>query len=292
MSFTTFFQHSHTSLLPLPPVREKNSRIPDAPNPETSADILQRGLKTALTLLHQPEVMISLNPLVVHYSCVPPTAEMQERLVEVERLAHEFNVALANPPSCSSFEDSKNGEFVHYEITDRFNFLFGSVSKLMVYRACFRPLYVRGTGLGGDGSQSIGIETISDPGSGVALLGKWVLSVDEQRPGYIVLTETVKVHCNVFVSWYIKGQLEGAHEQIHKEFGRRFVEKMVDEDPSVPPSVRAKQRQSMNRTSMGGDIAPVGRVNSGNSIKEGMKMRIEVGRSKKEEKNDPVTEES
>ncbi|KAK5083802.1 hypothetical protein LTR05_006308 [Lithohypha guttulata] len=213
MSLTTFFQFAHTSYLPLPPTAtQRNAKAGDSPQVklETVQEIRARGIRTAVKLLHSPELMIDL-----------------------DTLALKFNVALANPPSCSSFADSKNGEFVHYEIIDKFQFLGGLASKLLTYRACFRPLYdiASHTLSSAQARESVGLETISDPGNGVSLLGKWVVSEDNQKPGFLVLTETVQVHCNVFLSWYVRGQLESAHAQLHKEFGRHFCESMVADDP-------------------------------------------------------------
>ncbi|KAK5078844.1 hypothetical protein LTS08_004004 [Lithohypha guttulata] len=237
MSLTTFFQFAHTSYLPLPPTAtQRNAKAGYSPQVklETVQEIQARGKRTAVKLLHSPELMIMLNPLVQHYSRVDPADPANEdRLVDLDTLALKFNVALANPLSCSSFADSKNGEFVHYEIIDKFQFLGGLASKLLTYRACFRPLYdvAPHTLPNGQPRESQGLETISDPGNGVSLLGKWVVSEDNQKPGFLVLTETVQVHCNVFLSWYVRGQLESAHAQLHKEFGRHFCESMVAEDP-------------------------------------------------------------
>ena len=233
MSLTTFFQFTHTSYLPLPPTKQPTTHPSDnpTPKPETASQIQQRGLETAVKMLHEPELIISLNPLVQHYSIIPPTDHA--RLVNLDCLAPEFNVTLAPTPSCPQFSASTNGEFVHYEIIDKFTFLGGLASKLMTYRACFRPLYDADQTLipKGYGRDSIGVETISDPGSGVALLGKWTVSEDERKPGFLVLTESVQVHCNVFLGWYVRGQLGEAHAALHKEFGRRFCERMVEEEP-------------------------------------------------------------
>lgn len=238
--------------------------------------------------------MISLNPLVIHYTRVSPAPEHQSQQVNITHLAQVFDIPIPDPPSVSTFTASKNGEFVHYEITDRFTFLFGAITKQMNYRSCFRPLYaVENTHTtrttNDNNTSSIGLETISDPGSGVSLLARWILSVDKQKPGYLVLTETVKVNCNAMLKWYVKAQLQGAHEQLHSEFKRLFVEKMVDEDPSIAPSARikAKQMQSPNEIGAEPEVTLVGRVNSGNSIKEGMKMRLEIGRTKNEDRNEP-----
>lgn len=232
MSLTTFFQFTHTSFLPLPPTKLPSAFAADDPavKPETAEQIEQRGLDLAIRMLHEPETMIALNPLVQHYNIVRPNdPDASEHMVDLDRLAESFNVALADQSSCSHFRESKNGEFVHYEIVDKFTFLGGLSSKLLTYQACFRPLYQ--TSPGTQGRQSIGLETISDPGSGVALLGKWTVSIDDRKPGFLVLTETVKVHCNMFLSWYVKSQLESSHDSLHKEFGRKFCERMVAEDP-------------------------------------------------------------
>ncbi|KAK5947619.1 hypothetical protein PMZ80_001772 [Knufia obscura] len=270
MSLTTFFQFTHTSYLPLPPTKPPPPSTQNSDPParsETADQIQSRGLKTAISMLHQPPLMISLNPLVQHYSLVHP--ENTPRLVNLTKLAPEFNVTLAPTPSVSTFEESKNGEFVHYEIIDKFEFLGGLTSKLMTYRACFRPLYdaEHSTIPKGHGRESIGLETISDPGSGVSLLGKWVVDVDETRPGYLVLRESVQVHCNVFLGWYVRGQLEGAHEMLHKEFGRRFCERMVEEDPGRGMDGKGRAgkrwRESVEREgrvtgSTGGRVSRVG----------------------------------
>lgn len=201
-------------------------------------------------MLHSPELMIALNPLVQHYTRISPSDPSQAaKLVDLARLAPEFNVTLSHPnPSCSSIADSRTGEFVHYEIIDKFNMLFGSVSKLLTYRACFRPLYAGGASKPdstsattsilpsqSQGNQqaptSIGVETLSDPGSGVSLLGHWTLSVNPTNPTSITLTESVKVHCNVLFSWFVRSQLETAHAALHKEFGVRFARAMIEGDP-------------------------------------------------------------
>ncbi len=274
MSLTTFFQFTHTSYLPLPPTRPPAAQLSDspAPKPETTEQIQSRGLKTAVAMLHQPEIMIAINPLVQHYSRVPPSDH--DRLVNLNKLAPEFNVTLAPQPSCSSFAESRNGEFVHYEIIDKFEFLGGLTSKLMTYRACFRPLYDADQNMipKALGRESIGVETISDPGSGVALLGKWIVSVDERKPGFLVLSEKVQVHCNVFLGWYVRSQLEGAHALLHKEFGRRFCERMVEEDPmkgfdgksgkTWRESEDERNRKGPSRTGTGSTGASVSRVST------------------------------
>lgn len=261
MSLTTFFQFTQTSYLPLPTPRQIQSPssspptstlttkpLPRPPNPETSNDILNRGYATALSMLHSPELMIALNPLVQHYTRIHPTDPSQShQQVDLPRLASDFNVVLhPTSPSCHTFADSTNGEFVHYEIIDKFNMLFGSVSKLLTYKACFRPLYpIDSTALTPPSTSagepdprtqaqprsSIGLETISDPGNGVSLLGKWTLSTDDTRPGFIVLTESVKVHCNFMLGWYVRSQLETSHVALHKEFGARFCQRMIEGDP-------------------------------------------------------------
>ena len=188
-------------------------------------------------------------------------SESQNRLVNLAKLAPEFNVKLASPHSCSSFEDSRTGEFVHYEIIDKFEFLGGLTHKLMTYRACFRPLYDSTSSVSPE--TSIGLETISDPGSGVSLLGKWVVGEDKQKPGFLVLTETVQVHCNVFLGWYVRSQLEPAHDTLHKEFGRTFREKMMQDDPAKGMGKagktweEAKHERSQTAES---DISPLSRT--------------------------------
>lgn len=216
-----------------------------------------RFIKSILTVL-----VVKLNPLVQHYTSVQhDDPKTKHRLVDLHRLASEFNVKLAPQHSCAKFADSKNGEFVHYEITDKFQFLGGLTSKLMVYRACFRPLYDESASSANQ--DSIGLETISDPGSGVALLGKWVVSEDEERPGFLTLTETVKVHCNVFLGWYVRSQLESAHASLHKEFGLAFCEKMMADDPAkdmgkAGKTWKERAHQELQRT--GSDISPISRT--------------------------------
>lgn len=205
-----------------------------------------------------------LNPLVQNYTRIQhDNPEMTRRLVDIPRLASDFNVKLASDHSCATFADSKNGEFVHYEITDKFQLLGGLTSKLMVYRACFRPLYDESVDSSNQGS--IGLETISDPGSGVALLGKWTISDDEEKPGFLLLTETVKVHCNVFLGWYVRSQLETAHASLHKEFGRSFAQKMIAGDPAkdlgkAGKTWKEREQEELQRT--GSDISPVSRTST------------------------------
>lgn len=209
--------------------------------------------------------MITLNPLVQHYTRINPfELNSENHLVDLQKLAPAFNVTLATSPNVAKFEDSKEGEFVHYEIVDKFQFLGGLTSKLMTYRACFRPLYASQSRPNtstssaaesvSNGRQSIGLETISDPGSGVSLLGKWVVREGE---GELVLEETVSVHCNVLLGWYVKGQLESAHAALHKEFGRWFVEKMKK---GVARDERAGKTWHESRRKEGGTSQPVSRV--------------------------------
>lgn len=223
-----------------------------------------------------------LNPLVQHYSRVPHSdPNEQERLVDLERLGPEFNVHLGTAHSCSDFKESRVGEFVHYEIVDKFVMLGGLTSKLMTYRAAFRPLYDMSSNSapGAAGRESIGLETISDPGSGVSLLGKWSVGEDDRKPGFLVLTEQVKVHCNVFMGWYVRSQLEQAHAQLHKEFGRFFCERMVEEDPMkghIAKSGRTwketevqLQREELRRSASGGTgSTPISRVGTEDSKKD------------------------
>lgn len=275
---TTFFQFTETSYLPLPTPRHTQSpstspptsttttQPPPIPPNETSDDILQRGLRTALQMLHTPELMIALNPLVQHYTRIRSTDPADsKRLVNLPRFAPEFNVLLPTPHSVSSWSESTNGQFVHYEIIDKFNMMFGAVSKLLTYKACFRPLYpdrAVQTSMSSTlitGTQSIGLETISDPGQGISLLGKWTLSLDETRPGFIVLSECVNVHCGMLFGWFIRGQLETAHAALHKEFGRRFVMRMIEGDPMRGKDVRGGRSWGEVRNGLD-------RVGSGSSV--------------------------
>lgn len=303
MSMTTFFQFTETSYLPLPTPR--HSQTPSAspptstttthptplPNPpsESSAEILQRGLKTALSMLHSPELMIALNPLSQHYARISPTDPAEShRLVDLPRLVPEFNVKVPFPPSCPSWNDSTNGEFVHYEIVDKFNMLSGMVSKLMTYKACFRPLYPDSSTpntISGTSTRpgSIGLETISDPGSGVSLLGKWMLSLDDTRPGFIKLTESVNVHCGIVFGWFVRSQLETAHAALHKEFGRRFVMKMIEGDP-------LKGRDHRGGKSWGEVRLGLERVGSGSSVGSGVGLtgRDQMGEGQRRDKETDI----
>jgi len=111
----------------------------------------------------------------------------------------------------------------------------------------------------GHGRDSVGVETIADPGSGVALRGKWIVSGEEEgNPGFLVLTENVQVHCNVFLGWYVRGQLEAAHAALHKEFGRRFCERMVEEDPGKGCDGRAGRTWGEVRASESASVSRVG----------------------------------
>lgn len=142
----------------------------------------------------------------------------------------------------------------------------GLTHKLMTYRACFRPLYDETPAA--TTRECIGLETISDPGNGVALLGKWAISEDQQKPGFLVLTETVQVHCNVFLGWYVRSQLESAHASLHKEFGRTFCAKMMEEDPSKDHGKAGKtwkQREVEELHRTGSDISPLSRESTNNS---------------------------
>ncbi|KIW21170.1 hypothetical protein PV08_01750 [Exophiala spinifera] len=140
---TTFQQGYITDLVCPPPPRGK-----------TAEDVLAMGFSLALDMVHSARTMCTLNPFV---QAVEPMSDSHPKLVDTRALAKTFQV---------SHDDAEyaTGPFVQYEIRDKLP-VVGGWSTTLVYHSALRET-------------RDGLESLTNPGNGVTIHGRWVLSVD------------------------------------------------------------------------------------------------------------------
>lgn len=197
MSFTTHFQHTETTYLPLPPLRSDQSYN----------TIAERGLKVALSLIQDHDFMISLNPLSTGHEEIPASVD---QAVDVEKMAAEFNVPLTDYGS----RQRVNGgdDWKHYEIHDQVPVAF-SYKKAITFYSALRNV-------------SDGMESLTDPGNSVTIHGKYSVFPTREDPSTLTLMERTTTHCSLMLGWYIRSSLGSSHAEIHQLIKARFVEEM------------------------------------------------------------------
>lgn len=191
------------------------------------------GLSLALDMVHSAKTMCTLNPLV---QTVEPMSPSHPKLVDTNALAKTFKV----PHDDAEYA---TGPFVQYEITDKLP-VFAGYSTTLVYHSALRET-------------RDGLESLTNPGNGVTIHGRWALRVggggagggeepdqkEMARPGppeesddgkfslgnasgVIHLLETQNTKCNVMLSWYIKQSLDKSHRTTHQRFKEMWRERM------------------------------------------------------------------
>lgn len=187
--------------------------LPHPPEGQTAATVLEAGLALALRMCSDPHLMCRLNPLV---QSVAPLAPSDPKAVDAALLAEEFAVDLA--------ADYARGPFDHFAVTDKLHVLPGYTTELTYYSA------IRAT--------ADGMEALTNPGSGVRIYGRFSVKVADggdakaldaaNSKGWVLnLLETNELHCNVLLSWYIKGSTDKSHRTAHSRFKEEWVKGMA-----------------------------------------------------------------
>ncbi|KAK6385058.1 uncharacterized protein PV06_09128 [Exophiala oligosperma] len=207
---------------------------PPPPPGKTAEDVLQMGLSLALDMVHSAKTMCTLNPLVQGVQLMETS---HPKLVDTRALASTFGV---------DHDDAEHatGPFVQYEITDKLP-VFAGYSTTLVYHSAMRET-------------RDGLESLTNPGNGVTIHGRWALRVGKEGPGddggnnarkemsrpgppeesedgkfslgnasgVIHLLETQNTRCNVMLGWYIKQSLDKSHRTTHQRFKEMWRERM------------------------------------------------------------------
>ncbi len=200
---------------------------PPPPPGKTASDVLQTGLALALDMVQSAKTMCTLNPFVLDVTSMPAD---HPKLVDTQALASNFNVDVSAAYATSQFSQ--------YEITDKLP-VFAGYSTTLVYHTALRQT-------------RDGLESLTNPGNGVTIHGRWVIKVadrgsgsDEEKnkaappeesddgkfslgnaSGVINLLETQQTRCNVVLSWYIKQSFDKSHRTTHRRFKELWRERM------------------------------------------------------------------
>jgi hypothetical protein len=156
---------------------------------------------TAMEVLHDFPAFIRSNPLVSDVVEIFPN---NDKYIDVPAFCKEFDVDLNSPNATSGW--------TQYDITDNLNLLFGYTQKL-VFQSALRKT-------------KTGFESVTNPGSGVRLHGRFNIEKSSEAPGIINFIEHNETKCNVFLGVYIKATLGSSHKTLHENFKKAWNEKM------------------------------------------------------------------
>jgi hypothetical protein len=214
---------------------------PPPPPGKTAADVVQMGHELAMSMCSSAQTMSQLNPFVTDVSTLDPS---DPKAVDTAALAAAFGVEV-NAEYATS-------QFTQYSITDKLPVVAGYSTTLVYYSA------IRTT--------RDGLEALTNPGNGVTIHGRWVISVgggggahdrngestekltsvstssslSSSSPpnddafslgnssGIVHLLETQDTRCNVLLSWYIKQSVDKSHRTTHRRFKEIWRERMKE----------------------------------------------------------------
>ncbi|KAK5380490.1 hypothetical protein LTR20_007069 [Exophiala xenobiotica] len=221
---------------------------PPPPPGKTASDVLQTGLALALDMVQSAKIMCTLNPFVQDVTSMPAD---HPKLVDVQALAATFGVqdyaATNTTNNATSAGTGAGAGWAQYEITDKLP-VFAGYSTTLVYHTALRQT-------------RDGLESLTNPGNGVTIHGRWVIKVADDRrgddetresteqekernkaappeesedgkfslgnaSGVINLLETQRTRCNVVLSWYIKQSFDKSHRTTHRRFKELWRERM------------------------------------------------------------------
>jgi hypothetical protein len=195
--FTSTFTHTQNTLLILP----ETSSLP--PTPETQ-------YKAALSLLHDPGAIITLNPLVTHFEEVDPDS------IDIT------NLTPSSQTTTMSDSEGPQSQFTRsqrrfFRITDTKPLFWGWYNAKIVY--CISYLFVN------DGSDTM----VASPG-GVSIEGTWRISREpvagRSKDEQLNLVEKATVTCPSIFAPFIRATLGSSHEEMHKLFVERWRERL------------------------------------------------------------------
>jgi hypothetical protein len=193
--FTSTFTHTHTTILtPSHPASEASPR----------SQTTRTCYKTALSLLHDPAAIITLNPLVTSFE-----------QIELSSIDIESRFPPSQTPTLDTQDLSPQHpatERKYFRITDTKPLFFGWYT----FRFDYYISYLRVVG---------GCDTIVAAPGGVNIEGSWRVSQeavnDRDEDEELGLVEKATVTCPSIFAVFIKGTLGSSHEEMHQ----RFVEK-------------------------------------------------------------------
>ncbi|KAK5047046.1 hypothetical protein LTR84_006988 [Exophiala bonariae] len=187
---------------------------------QTPDEVLKAGLDAIFASVHTPNTMITLNPLVHEVKQLSPS---DPKAVDVMSVAPIFGLAVDAPYAV--LRDGENpalGGFQQFEILDKLNVMFGYTTDLTYFSA------IRAT--------KMGMEALTNAGSGVVIYGRWEIKVSGSPGGegtsgggqVINLIERNEIKTNVLLSWYIKASLDKSHRETHRRLKEKWLSAMRD----------------------------------------------------------------
>lgn len=190
--------------------------LPPPPEGKTAQEVLEFGLKLALKMCSDPELMTSLNPLIQSVVRMP---DNHDKAVDHAAMCDLFSVD-PNPTY------AQGSPFTQFAITDKLSMLGGYYTTDLTYHSAIRQT-------------ADGMEALTNPGSGVLIYGRFSVKVAEARDPkaldaangkawVINFLETNDLRCNVLLSWYIKSSTEKSHRTAHAKFKDMWLQRMKD----------------------------------------------------------------
>lgn len=183
---------------------------------QTADDVLKAGLDAIFASVHTPNTMITLNPLVHEVKQLSPS---DPKAVDVTTIAPIFGVPIDAPYAVlHEGENPAHGGFQQFQILDKLNVMFGYTTDLTYFSA------IRQT--------KMGMEALTNAGSGVIIYGRWEIKVAGSPSGdtaggqVINLIERNEIKTNVLLSWYIKASLDKSHRETHRRLKEKWLSAM------------------------------------------------------------------
>jgi hypothetical protein len=202
--FTSTFTHTHTTNLTL-------AQSPQSKAPQSQQSTSETQYKAALSLLHDPAAIITLNPLVTHFEEIEPSSiDIESRFPPTQTSTSD-----AQDP----FSESTATERKYFRITDSKPLLYGWYT----YKFDYYISYLRVDG---------GCDTVVAAPGGVSIEGSWRVSAeagtDAGEDEELRLLEKATVTCPSIFAVFIKGTLGSSHEEMHQKFVEKWKGKLLE----------------------------------------------------------------
>ncbi|KAF7506805.1 hypothetical protein GJ744_011417 [Endocarpon pusillum] len=203
--FHTTFTHIHTTTLK--PLQPTVSELSATPRPTSEA-----CYEAAVALLHDPSVIITLNPVVTDFEEVDSSSPSVKPL-----LPPLLDSALdAQPPSRSINLHRK-----FFRITDSKPLLGGWYNATISYHIS----YLRVDG---------GCDTVVAAPAGVSIDGSWRVSKDgasgQDEDEELILEERATVICPRIFAPFIRGTLGSTHGEMHDRFVKKWKARLSTQE--------------------------------------------------------------
>jgi hypothetical protein len=195
--FTSTFSHTQTTRLP-------------TSFPLSKSDPYQ----TALSLIHNPSALISLNPLVTNFEELDP----QDPDIPPILLTHP---STSQSPYAIGQNQAKKP--LYFRITESKPLFWGLYTAHIVFHISYLRV-------------PDGCDTVVAAAAGVSIDGTWrVQKMDSFLEGgeeEVSLVETASISCPSIFSWFIQGSLGESHEELHRRFVGMWREKLGRIEPN------------------------------------------------------------